>query len=66
MKNDLIDLSINDLFKFTLTDNSKNQSLEKLKDQYLKVKEDIKNRFEDKVEKIKQGDELLPSVMKNG
>ena len=25
---------------------------------------DIKERFEDKVEKIRQGDELLPSVMK--
>ena len=49
---------------FTLINNSKNQSLELLKDQYIKVKEDIKNRFEDKVEKIKQGDELLPSVMK--
>jgi len=52
------------LFKFTLINNSKNQSLELLNDQYIKVKEDIKNRFEDKVEKIKQGDELLPSVMK--
>ena len=52
------------MFKFTLTNNSKNQSLELLNDQYIKVKEDIKNRFEDKVEKIKQGDELLPSVMK--
>ena len=63
-ENDLKDLSLNDLFKFTLTNNSKNQSLELLNDQYIKVKEDIKNRFEDKVEKIKQGDELLPSVMK--
>ena len=52
------------MFKLTLKNNNKNQSLEILKDQYLKVKEDIKNRFEDKVEKIKQGDELLPSVMK--
>ena len=52
------------MFKFTLINNSKNQSLELLNDQYKKVKEDIKNRFEDKVEKIKQGDELLPSVMK--
>ena len=63
-ENDLKDLSLNDLFKFTLINNSKNQSLELLNDQYIKVKEDIKNRFEDKVEKIKQGDELLPSVMK--
>ena len=28
------------------------------------MKEDIKNRFEDKVEKIQQGDDLLPNVLK--
>ena len=36
----------------------------KLKDQYLKVKTDIKDRFEDKVSKIQQGDDLLPNVLK--
>ena len=36
----------------------------KLKDQYDKAILDIKERFEDKVLKIKQGDDLLPSVMK--
>ena len=63
-ENDLKELLTSDLLKLTLTNSSKNESLEILKDQYSKVKEDIKNRFEDKVEKIKQGDELLPSVMK--
>ena len=63
-ENDLKELSTSDLLKLTLTNSTKNESLEILKVQYSKVKEDIKNRFEDKVEKIKQGDELLPSVMK--
>ena len=39
-------------------------SLNKLKDQFNKAKQDIQERFEDKVLKIRQGDELLPSVMK--
>jgi len=38
--------------------------LQILKNQYTKVKQDIKERFEDKVEKIQQGDELLPNVLK--
>ena len=35
-----------------------------LKDQYNKAKQDITERFEDKVLKIRSGDDLLPSVMK--
>ncbi len=57
-------MSLSDLFKVSLKDNSKNESLLTLIEQYKKVKLDIKERFEDKVEKIRQGDELLPSVMK--
>jgi DNA-directed RNA polymerase subunit beta len=41
-----------------------NTDLATLKNQYSNIKEDIKNRFEDKVEKIRQGDELLPNVLK--
>jgi DNA-directed RNA polymerase subunit beta len=57
-------MSLNNLFKISLKADSNNESLLKLIDQYNKVKLDIKERFEDKVEKIRQGDELLPSVMK--
>ena len=57
-------MNLSDLFKLSLKDNSKNESLLTLIEQYKKVKMDIKERFEDKVEKIRQGDELLPSVMK--
>ena len=57
-------LSIADLFKVTVGENKKEDSLTQLKDQYNKAKQDIQERFEDKVLKIKQGDDLLPSVMK--
>ena len=62
---DLINqLNINDVFKLS-SDNTKDEStLAQLKEQYLKAKEDITERFEDKVLKIRSGDDLLPSVMK--
>jgi DNA-directed RNA polymerase subunit beta len=53
-----------DIFKITVGDNKKEASLIQLKDQYNKAKQDILERFEDKVLKIRQGDDLLPSVMK--
>ena len=40
------------------------EAMDKLKDQYNSANLDIQNRFEDKVLKIQQGDDLLPSVMK--
>ena len=45
-------------------DEKTNNDLKILKDQYTNVKKDIKDRFEDKVEKIQQGDDLLPNVLK--
>ncbi len=57
-------VNVSDILKITLTDNKKTEALEQLKDQYNKAKQDIQDRFEDKVLKIRQGDELLPSVMK--
>jgi len=57
-------MNLSNLFNLSLKENSKNESLLRLIEQYKKVKKDIKERFEDKVEKIRQGDELLPSVMK--
>ena len=58
------ELTSTDIFKIDLNDFKKNEILNKLKDQYDKASLDIKERFEDKVLKIKQGDDLLPSVMK--
>ncbi len=78
LKNDFKDIrsdkkiSIKDLEKYILSDYWKivfegdkaNKDLESLKLQYNKIKQDIKERFEDKVEKIQQGDTLLPNVLK--
>ncbi len=57
-------LSINDVFKITSGNVNDEATLAKLKDQYNKAKQDITERFEDKVLKIRSGDDLLPSVMK--
>ena len=56
-------LNINEVFKIVVS--SKDEAaLLQLKDQYSKAKDDITERFEDKVLKIRSGDDLLPSVMK--
>ena len=57
-------ISISELFKISVADKKKEQSILQLKDQYNKAKQDILERFEDKVLKIRSGDDLLPSVMK--
>tara|TARA_Y100000590_G_scaffold297653_1_gene335473 strand:- start:168 stop:4262 length:4095 start_codon:yes stop_codon:yes gene_type:complete len=63
-KEDLDEVNLNDIWKIQLTDEKTNKDLQTLKDQYANVKKDIKARFEDKVEKIQQGDDLLPNVLK--
>ena len=57
-------INVSEILKISLSDNKKTAALEQLKDQFNKAKQDIPDRFEDKVIKIRQGDELLPSVMK--
>ena len=57
-------LSINDVFKINVGNVNDTATLEQLKDQYSRAKQDIIERFEDKVLKIRSGDDLLPSVMK--
>ena len=58
------EVPISEIFKMNIKDASKNEILEKLREQYQNASQDIKERFEDKVLKIRQGDDLLPSVMK--
>ena len=60
----LDETSSNDFWKLRFIDEKTNNDLKILKDQYANVKKDIKYRFEDKVEKIQQGDDLLPNVLK--
>ncbi len=57
-------LPLSELFKISLEDGKKSEAIFKLKEQYNSAKKDIQERFEDKVLKIRQGDDLLPSVMK--
>ncbi|MDC3037513.1 DNA-directed RNA polymerase subunit beta [Candidatus Pelagibacter sp.] len=57
-------LPINDVFKISNRNAANETTLSQLKDQYNKAKQDITERFEDKVLKIRSGDDLLPSVMK--
>ncbi|MDA9698792.1 DNA-directed RNA polymerase subunit beta [Candidatus Pelagibacter sp.] len=57
-------LNITDVFKISVSNKSHEADLLQLKEQYNKAKEDITERFEDKVLKIRSGDDLLPSVMK--
>ena len=61
---DLNKMSLNDLWKLRFVDEKANNDLKILKDQFTNVKTDIKERFEDKVTKIQQGDDLLPNVLK--
>ena len=62
--NKIKNLNISEVFKLSVNDEKKNESLFELKNQYNKAKQDIQERFEDKVLKIREGDDLLPSVMK--
>jgi len=61
---DLREINLNDFWKMQFEDNKTNTDLKILKEQYTNVNKDIKNRFEDKVAKIQQGDDLLPNVLK--
>jgi len=57
-------LSINDVFKITVGNVKDEATLNQLKEQYNEAMHDITERFEDKVLKIRSGDDLLPSVTK--
>ena len=61
--NDFENLSLKDL-QISFNKEDINNDLEKLKNQFDNASDDIKLRFEDKVTKIQQGDDLLPTVMK--
>ncbi len=60
----IFNLTVAELFRISVEDKSKTEALLQLRSQYENAKTDIQDRFEDKVLKIRQGDDLLPSVMK--
>ena len=55
---------LDDYWKMVFNKEQTNKDLQILKEQYTKVKKDIKERFEGKVAKIREGDDLLPNVLK--
>ena len=60
----LDELNFKDILKLNFSNNQLNENIKKIKKQYDEAIEDINLRFEDKVLKIRQGDDLLPTVMK--
>jgi len=63
-KETMNDMGIQDYWKLQFKNENINSKVLQLKDQFDSAYKDIKLRFEDKVLKIKQGDDLLPTVMK--
>ena len=61
----LNDIPKNSWWDFVMQNNSIQKEIEGLRDQYNENKSQIEKRFEDKVEKVSRGDELLPGVMKS-
>ena len=61
----LNDIPKNSWWDFVMQNNSVQKEIEGLRDQYNENKSQIEKRFEDKVEKVSRGDELLPGVMKS-
>ena len=61
----LNDTPKNSWWDFVMQNNTVQKEIESLRDQYNENKSQIEKRFEDKVEKVSRGDELLPGVMKS-
>ena len=61
---DLDKLALRDIWKLNFSNETINNNILKLRKQFDDANEDIRLRFEDKVIKIRQGDDLLPTVMK--
>ena len=55
----------NSWWDFVMQNNNVQKEIESLRNQYNENKNQIEKRFEDKVEKVSRGDELLPGVMKS-
>jgi len=63
-KNELDRLPLKEYWKLKIKNENISNKVLQLKNQFNTASEDIGLRFEDKVLKIKQGDDLLPTVMK--
>ena len=58
------DLSLGDLLKINISDEKKNNQIELLVKNYENQLGNINQKFENKIDKIQSGDELLPGVLK--
>ena len=63
-KDDLAELSRSDWREIVLTSDKKMESIEAMSRAFDEAVGDLNKRFENKVEKLQRGDELLPGVMK--
>ena len=61
---DIENLSLNDLLKINISDDKKNDQIEALVKNYENQLGNINQKFENKIDKIQSGDELLPGVLK--
>ncbi len=57
-------LSLNELLKINISDEKKNNQIESLVKNYENQLGNINQKFENKIDKIQSGDELLPGVLK--
>ncbi len=57
-------LSLNELLKINISDDKKNNQIELLVKNYQNQLGNINQKFENKIDKIQSGDELLPGVLK--
>ena len=65
LKYELIEnLSLSDLLKINISDDKKNNQIELLVKNYENQLGNINQKFENKIDKIQSGDELLPGVLK--
>ncbi len=60
---ELSNIKVNECLKLKFEDENTNNKVKQIQNQFEHANQDIQSRFEDKVLKIKQGDDLLPTVM---
>ena len=63
-KDDLKEIKLDSLWKFTLQGDTDQTEVDSLRKQYDVARSAIQSRFDNKVDKVQRGDELLPGVMK--
>ena len=63
-ESELKEIKLDSLWKFVLLGDNEQKEIDSLKKQYDVARSAIQSRFDNKVDKVQRGDELLPGVMK--